>query len=82
MLNYTDLDNISIEKDKKEKMVINKEKNKNNDKIYKQDHNDSLIQIQMMKDLNIIHMYIMMKKKKINIYLQLIKLVKTKNLLN
>ena len=41
MQNDTDLDNISIEKDKKERIIINKEKNKNNDKIYKQEHNDS-----------------------------------------
>ena len=42
MQNDTDLDNIPIEKDKKEKMVINKAKNKNKDKIEKQEHNNSL----------------------------------------
>ena len=41
MQNDTDLDNIPIEKDKKEKMVINKAKNKNNDKIDKHEHNNS-----------------------------------------
>ena len=40
MQNDTDLDNIPIEKDKKEKMVINKAKNKSNDKIDKQEHNN------------------------------------------
>ena len=39
--NDTVLDNISIEKDKKEKIAINKAKNKNNDKIDKKDHNNS-----------------------------------------
>ena len=41
MQNDTDLDNIPIEKDKKEKIDINKAKNKNNDKIDKQEHNNS-----------------------------------------
>ena len=63
-------------------MVINKAKNKTMIKYVNRTTITALIQIQMMKDLNIIHMYIMMKKKKINIYLQLINLVKTKNILN
>ena len=41
-----------------------------------------IIPIEMMKDLNIMHMYIIMKNQQTIIYLQLINLVKTKYLLN
>ena len=40
-----------------------------------------IIPIEMMKDLNIMHMYIIMKNQQTIIYLQLINLVKTKYLL-
>ncbi len=82
MKNDIDYDNINIEMDIKEKMIINKTKNKNNDKIYKQGYNNSSNSDSDDEGFKYNTYEFYDEKEKTNIYLQLINLVKTKNLLN